>query len=240
MENKIMANKAIEDALKAYNENYYKKMLSKELVENFGKQLLYYTQQINNAFQNKENEEHFKNIVNNFLKTNFYNDSHYSINTLGYIDSAIRYDNKPLVLIETKKYDNTSEMVKVDDINKKALHEIFYYYLESSRDFSGNRVVLKTDVEIRRAIITDTVNWFIFDANNIEKVCTGYLEQQYYKYKNNQLPFSNDTSKFYSLISEYFTKINITNKLDFISFNLRDLYKNKSEWKNIYKRFYIF
>ena len=237
MENKIMANKAIEDALKAYNENYYKKMLSKELVENFGKQLLYYTQQINNAFQNKENEEHFKNIVNNFLKTNFYNDSHYSINTLGYIDSAIRYDNKPLVLIETKKYDNTSEMVKVDDINKKALHEIFYYYLESSRDFSGNRVVLKTDVEIRRAIITDTVNWFIFDANNIEKVCTGYLEQQYYKYKNNQLPFSNDTSKFYSLISEYFTKINITNKLDFISFNLRDLYKNKSEWKNIYKIF---
>ena len=176
-----MANKAIEDALKAYNENYYKKTINKEIIDNFGNKLLEYTQEINKAFSNKENEEYFKNIVNSFLKNNFYQDSHYSINTLGYIDSAIRYDNKPLVLIEAKKYDNTNEMVKVDNINRKALHEIFYYYLESSRDYSGNRVILKSDVEIRRAIITDTVNWFIFDANNKEKICTGYLEQQYYK-----------------------------------------------------------
>lgn len=232
-----MANKAIEDALKAYNENYYKKSIKKEIIDDFGNKLLEYTRKINNAYSNDENEEHFKNIVNSFLKDNFYQDSHYSINTLGYIDSAIRYDNKPLVLIEAKKYNNKNEMVKVDNINRKALHEIFYYYLESSRDYSGNRVILKSDVEIRRAIITDTVNWFIFDANNIEKICTGYLEQQYYKYKNNQLAFSNDTSKFYNLIAEYFEKIDITNKLDYICFNLKDLYKNRSEWKNIYKIF---
>lgn len=232
-----MANKAIEDALKSYNENYYKKSIKKEIIDDFGNKLLEYTKKINNAYSNDENEEHFKNIVNSFLKDNFYQDSHYSINTLGYIDSAIRYDNKPLVLIEAKKYNNKNEMVKVDNINRKALHEIFYYYLESSRDYSGNRVILKSDVEIRRAIITDTVNWFIFDANNIEKICTGYLEQQYYKYKNNQLAFSNDTSKFYNLIAEYFEKIDITNKLDYICFNLKDLYKNRSEWKNIYKIF---
>ena len=232
-----MANKAIEDALKSYNENYYKKSIKKEIIDDFGNKLLEYTKKINNAYSNDENEEHFKNIVNSFLKDNFYQDSHYSINTLGYIDSAIRYDNKTLVLIEAKKYNNKNEMVKVDNINRKALHEIFYYYLESSRDYSGNRVILKSDVEIRRAIITDTVNWFIFDANNIEKICTGYLEQQYYKYKNNQLAFSNDTSKFYNLIAEYFEKIDITNKLDYICFNLKDLYKNRSEWKNIYKIF---
>lgn len=233
-----MANKAIADALKAYNENYYKSGIDKEVIENFGEQLLKYARDINEAYNNKESEEHVKNIVNSFLKDNFYADSHYQINTSGRsIDSSIRYDNKLLVLIEAKKYDNKAEMIKKDDINKKALWEIIYYYLESSRDCTGNRVVFKQETEIRRAIITDTVNYFIFDANNIEKICTGYLEQQYFKYKNSQLAFANDTSKFYTLISDYFTKINITEKLDFICFNLKDLYKNKSEWKNIYKIF---
>ena len=67
-----MANKAIEDALKSYNENYYKKSIKKEIIDDFGNKLLEYTKKINNAYSNDENEEHFKNIVNSFLKDNFY------------------------------------------------------------------------------------------------------------------------------------------------------------------------
>ena len=230
-----MANKAIEDALKKYNETYYKKVIDKDIINTFGNELKKYTETINAAFKVGENEEYFKNIINNFLKTNFYQDHKYTINTMGNIDSAIKEDNKLMVLIETKKFDNKTEMLKPDNINKKALWEIIYYFLENTRDYSGKKVSRYLDAEIRRAIITDTVNWYFFDATDLDKICSGYLENQYYKYKNCQLTFSNDNSKFYELISVYFNEINITEKLDYVFFNLRDLYKNKSEWKNIYK-----
>ena len=232
-----MANKAIEDALKKYNETYYKKTISKDIINNFGNELRRYTEIVNSAFKANENEEYFKNIINSFLKNNFYQDSKYTINTMGNIDSAIKEDNKLMVLIETKKFNNTSEMVRIDNINKKALWEIFYYYLENTRDYSGKKVSRYLDAEIRRGIITDTVNWFFFDATDIDKICSGYLENQFYKYKNNQLTFANDNAKFYELIRSYFEEINITEKLDYVFFNLRDLYKNEREWKNMYKLF---
>ena len=232
-----MANKAIEDALKKYNETYYKKAVNKELINNFGSELKKYTETINNALKANENEEYFKNIINSFLKNNFYQDSKYTINTMGNIDSAIKENNKLMVLIETKKWNNTAEMVKPENINKKALWEVFYYYLENTRDYSGKKVSRYLDVEIRRAIITDTVNWYIFDATDIDKICSGYLENQFYKYKNNQLTFTNDNSKFYELINAYFDEINITDRLDYVFFNFQTLYKNEKEWKNMYKLF---
>ncbi len=134
-----MANKAIEDALKKYNETYYKKIIDKDIINDFGSALKNYTQTINDAFKRGENEEYFKNIINSFLKNNFYKDNKYTINTMGNIDSAIKEDNKLMVLIETKKYNNTNEMVKIDNINKKALWEVFYYYLENTRDYSGKK-----------------------------------------------------------------------------------------------------
>ncbi len=232
-----MANKAIEDALKKYNETYYKKIIDKDIINDFGSALKNYTQTINDAFKRGENEEYFKNIINSFLKNNFYKDNKYTINTMGNIDSAIKEDNKLMVLIETKKYNNTNEMVKIDNINKKALWEVFYYYLENTRDYSGKKVSRYLDSEIRRAVITDTVNWYFFDATDIDKLCNGYLENQFYKYKNNQLTFSNDNPRFYELINTYFEEINITEKLDYVYFNLKSLYEKSSEWKNMYKLF---
>ena len=51
---------------------------------------------------------------------------------------------------------------------------------------------MNPNTEIRRLIVTNSVDWFIFDANDIEKYCTGYLEKTYFKYCNNQLNYAKD------------------------------------------------
>ena len=117
---------------------------------------------------NSTHEEYFKNIVNDFLKRNLYQSERYTINTDKYIDSTIKYDGQLLALIETKKPDNKSEMLTVDSINRKGLWELIYYYLVATRDVTGFKVCLNPNTEIRRLIVTNSVEWFIFDANDLE------------------------------------------------------------------------
>ena len=73
--------KAIIDALKAYDECYYRERLDLSTLNIFGKELEDYALKINQAVKQKENEEYFKNIVNDFLKRNFYQNERYVINT---------------------------------------------------------------------------------------------------------------------------------------------------------------
>lgn len=229
--------KTIGEALKAYDERYYRERLDSNIINEFGSELEKYAGKINQAVKQKENEEYFKNIVNSFLKRNFYSDERYSINTDKNIDSTIKFDGQLLALIETKKPDNKSEMLNVDSLNRKGLWELIYYYLAATRDTTGFKVCMKPNTEIRRLIVTNSVEWFIFDANDIEKYCTGYLEKLFFKYCNNQLNYAKDTGKFYQEIKVYLDKAGITEKLEFVHFNLNDIYKKKREWRNLYKIF---
>ena len=229
--------KTIIDALKAYDERYYRERLDSSTLNTFGKELENYALKINQAVKQKENEEYFKNIVNDFLKRNFYQNERYTINTDKYIDSTIKYDGQLLALLETKKPDNRSEMLTENSVNRKALWELIYYYLVATRDTTGFKVRMNPNTEIRRLIVTNSVDWFIFDANDIEKYCTGYLEKTYFKYCNNQLNYAKDTNEFYQEIKNHLEKVDITEKLDFVHFNLNDTYKKKREWKNLYKIF---
>lgn len=86
--------KTIIEAIKAYDERYYRERLDSNIVNDFGKELEKYAGQINQAVKQKENEEYFKNIVNSFLKRNFYQDDRYSINTDKNIDSTIKCESK--------------------------------------------------------------------------------------------------------------------------------------------------
>lgn len=226
-ENKM--KRTISEALKVYDERYYRERLDSNIVNNFGNELERYAGKINQAVKQKENEEYFKNIVNNFLKRNFYEDDCYTINTDKYIDSTIKLNGQLLALIETKKPDNKSEMLNVDSINRKGLWELIYYYLVATRDTTGFKISMKPNTEIRRLIVTNSVEWFIFDANDIEKYCTGYLEKLFFKYCNNQLNYAKDIGKFYQEIKAHLDKANITEKLGFVHFNLNDIYKSKRE-----------
>ena len=230
-----MAKKTIEDSLRLFNEKYAAIRLPDNITQEFIKLLKCYKFDISKAISENESEEHIKNITNQFLKDSLYKEDKYQINTSNYIDSTIKCNDKLLAIMEIKKPTNKSEMVKCDDINKKALWEIVYYYLSISRNVSEMKVTRIHDCEVRRLIITNTQLWVIIDAVEIEKLCDGYLEKQYYKYKNNQLTYTNDTSKFYDDMKDYFNKIDIKNKLPFICFDIDEVLKSKKCCQQLYK-----
>ena len=230
-----MSKQNINNALKSYNANYYSEPVLNEKLEKFHNNLKNYIDNIKIANDNNENEEHIKNIVNTFLKDNFYQNNKYSINTDQYIDSTIKTNGDLNVIIETKKIKNKSEMLDENNINKKALWELTYYFLESTRDTSEEKVKMRKRVELRRLIATDGLNWFIINANDLQRFCDGYLENMYFKYKNNQLTYAKDNSKFYGEIKEYFEKINITEKLDYLFCNVQDVLSKKRLEKNLFK-----
>ena len=232
-----MSKQNINNILKLYNANYYSEPVLDDKLSNFHDVLEKYIDKIKIANDNNENEEYIKNIVNTFLKENFYQENKYSINTDQYIDSTIKTNGDLNVIIETKKLKNKGEMLDENNINKKALWELTYYFLESTRDTSEQKVKMRKRVELRRLISTDGLNWFIFNANDLQRFCDGYLENIYYKYKNNQLTYAKDNSKFYEEIKEYFEKININEKLDYLYFNVQNIISKKRFEKYLYKIF---
>lgn len=230
-----MGKQNISNVLKLYNSNYYSEFIYEDILKKFHNDLDEYINKIKKANDLNENEEHIKNIINNFLKNSFYQDNKYSINTDQNIDSTIKTDGELNVIIETKKINNRNEMLDENNINKKALWELTYYFLESTRDVSEQKIKLRNRVELRRLIVTDGLNWFIINANDIQRFCDGYLENIYYKYKNNQLTYAKDNNKFYDEIKQYFEKININEKMDYLYFNVQDIIGKKRFEKNLYK-----
>lgn len=231
-----MAKESIETALKRFDERYYKLRLDKVILESFGNNLLSYMKQINFAVKNNETEEHIKNIVNKFLRATFYSDPKFEINAYKRVDSAIMYNNILYAILEMKKPANKMEMVLENDINRKALWEIVYYYLCETRDVFGKKVKINYVSEIRRLIITDSRTWVLINAQDLDKLCEGYIEKLFYKFENNQLPYR-DVNKFYGALSEYFSQINITEKLRYVYFEIDKMYSKKSNWQYLFKIF---
>lgn len=231
-----MAKESIEAALKRFDERYYKLRLDRTVLENFGSNLLSYMKQINLAVKNNESEEHIKNIVNRFLKATFYSDSKFEINAYKRVDSSIIYDNKLYAILETKKPSNKTQMVTEDDINRKALWEIVYYYLCETRNVSGKKVKPNYESEIRRLIITDSRVWVLINAQDIDKICEGYIEKLFFKFENNQLPYK-DVDKFYGALNDYFAQIDITKKLRYVHFEIDKIYSKKASWQYLFKIF---
>ena len=109
-------------------------------------------------YNKEEKEEHNKLFIHDFLKESFYHGTN-AINTSNDADYAIfasehSRNSFPVVLIEAKHVNNTSEMITVDNINKKALHEIILYYILEEEG--------KKNYNIKNLIITDGFHWFIF------------------------------------------------------------------------------
>lgn len=119
-----------------------------------------------------ESEEFHKNLIIDFLNSVYYKDNHY-INTKGRSDLVVHNsksaDSPVGVLVEVKKPTNKSEMVSKSNLNAKSFQELVLYYLrerKSSKNF-----------ELRHLIITNINEWFVFDAQDFERLF----------YKNNEL-----------------------------------------------------
>lgn len=82
------------------------------------------------------------------------------------IDLVIRARDKtpqpPGVLLELKRPGNRSEMPKPDDLDRLAMQELLLYFLEERRH--------KNNRSITRLIITDLEEWYLFDAQDIDRL----------------------------------------------------------------------
>ena len=212
-----------------------KKALSAKEYANFRANFQSYLEKIKKASLANENEEHIKNIINDFLRINFFSESKYTINTDGNIDSSIKENDDLLVIIETKAPSNKAEMITESNINRKAFHEAVYYYLERAVDTTKSKAMIFTKCQLRRLIVTDGINWFLFDVNKIHSITDGKIEHAFYQYKNGQRHYKDDTAAFYEELRQYFDEMNVNEKLEYLYFNAEECSKTKSRTIALYK-----
>ncbi|RLC20046.1 MAG: class I SAM-dependent DNA methyltransferase [Deltaproteobacteria bacterium] len=146
--------------IRALNKAFLKIRPDRNEIEKFRTQLICLLDQINES----ESEEFHKNLVSDFLKKTCYEPNHF-INTKSRNDLVIHNGKNAKstvgVIIEAKKPVSSAEMLKQDNINVKAFHELLLYYLRER--ISGK------NLEVRYLIATNINEWFIFDANFFEK-----------------------------------------------------------------------
>lgn len=143
------------------NDAYRKQSLTAEQIAVFKQNLSILFSRTNDA----ESEEYNKNIISDFLKDTYYKGLH-EINTNERKDLVIHNGPKASdlvgVIIEAKKPSNKSEMISVQKPNAKALHELVHYYLQER--------IYKNNTSIKYLIATNVYDWFVFDAQDFEKL----------------------------------------------------------------------
>ena len=163
-----------------------------------------------------ESEEHNKNDLVAFLKSTFY--QKFYVNTKGRNDLVIHNgpDARSFagVLIEAKKPSNKSEMIRPDNLNVKAFHELILYYLRER--------ITNHNLEIRHLVATNIFEWYIFDAGLFEKLLAQdkTLVKQFTDFEEGRLS-GNTTDFFYRQIAEPFLS-GISAELSFTMFDFRE------------------
>ncbi|MBV5341959.1 MAG: class I SAM-dependent DNA methyltransferase [Deltaproteobacteria bacterium] len=203
---------------KTLSKAYLKQSLKRDQIELFKANLARMFERI----RTDEHEEHLKNIVSDFLKDTWYKQTN-EINTSGRADLAIH--NGPTssasvgVLIEVKRPTNKNEMISPERPNAKALHELLHYYMQER--------FVKDNKEIRRLIICNIHEWYIFDAVDFEKFffSNPKLVKNYKEWNDGQL-VSTNTDWFYQEIAKPFIEKEAYD-LPCVYFDLRDYVKAK-------------
>lgn len=201
---------------KALNLAFRKVKPQREHIETFKSNLINLLDQIDI----KESEEFHKNIISKFLHDTYY-DTHFYINTKHRNDLVIHNDRTAKssvgVIIEAKSPINKSEMLKVDNINTKAFHELVLYYLRE-------RITHK-NLEVKHLVVTNINEWFIFDANTFEKLFAQNkgLVKQFDDFESGRLA-GKTTDFFYKEIAGPFIA-SITGEIEFTYFDIRDYQK---------------
>ena len=195
------------------NKAYLKVKPNRTQIETFKKNIANLFDQIKET----ESEEFHKNIISEFLKNTYYSPNNY-INTKGRSDLVIhngKDSNSTVgVLFEVKKPGNKSEMPTCKDINTKAFHELILYYLRER--------ITNKNIEIKYLVITNIFEWFIFNANDFEKLFSSdkNLVKQFIDFEEGRLSGIN-TDFFYKSIAEPFCN-NLESPIPVTHFNIRD------------------
>ncbi|NCA76147.1 MAG: class I SAM-dependent DNA methyltransferase [Alphaproteobacteria bacterium] len=197
---------------KSLNKAYLKVKPSRNEIELFKKNL----NELIDGLDESESEEHVKNDLSGFLKNTFY--QKFYINTKGRNDLVIHNgpDAKTFagVLIEAKKPSNKPEMVRRDNLNAKAFHELILYYLRER--------IINHNLEIKHLVATNIYEWYVFDVNLFEKsfAQNKNLVKQFIDFEEGRLA-GKTTDFFYNEIAEPFMAA-FTSEIYFSWFDFRD------------------
>jgi adenine-specific DNA-methyltransferase len=142
-----------------------------------------------------ESEEFHKNLITKFLTDTYYQPDYY-INTKGRNDLVIHLGKDAKtnvgVIIETKK---PSHNFSVTSLQDKAFQELLLYFLRER--------ISHKNLEIKHLIVTNIKQWFIFDANEFERLFVNNksLIQQFNDFEAGKLS-GKTTDFFYQEISK--------------------------------------
>lgn len=112
-----------------------------------------------------QDESHTRDAIRDFLNVAVYKDQH-NITNSSTVDLAIFTTPRSTeakdrgVLIEDKSPINAKEMVSTEDANRKALHELAYYFMgarENANDSDG----------IRSLVITNGWTWYLLKVGGV-------------------------------------------------------------------------
>lgn len=199
-------------ATQSLNKAFLKVKPHREHFERFKEQLSNLLSKTNVS----ESEEFHKHLIIDFLKKSYY-DTKYFINTKARNDLVIHSgadaSSTVSVIIETKRPSNASEMLRTDNINVKALHELIFYYLRER--------VENENLEIKHLIVSNLHEWFIFDATVFEKnfYQSKKLLQKFIDFTAGRLA-GISTDFFYKEVAAPFVS-NLETKIQFTHLDLR-------------------
>jgi hypothetical protein len=203
-------------ALLSKNKAFYRQSVKREQVHVFKKGLTNLFERLNE----KESEEHLKNIVADFIKE-ICTKGQYEVNTKERKDLVIHNGKTSKdtvgVIIEAKKPSNSSEMISEAKPNVKALQELVLYYMHER--------LVHENKELKHLIINNVFEWYIFDAVDFEKC---FFENKKFRKEfqnwHGDVSVSNTTDHFYTEIAKKFID-NEVDELYAIHFNINDLRK---------------
>lgn len=164
-----------------------------------------------------DTEEKIKGDLMDFLKLTFYRQN-YKVSPNGKIDAAIHLgsgiDAPVGVIFEVKMPGNVSEMVTRENLNRKALQEVLLYYLRER--------VEKKNIQLKQLVITNIYEFFIFDAQEFERVfySNKKLLKAFDDFNNGKLT-SDKTDFFYKEIAAVYIA-DVVSDLNYTYFDIRN------------------
>lgn len=150
-----LKKKTISTSLPAYLKAFRPE---KSAVEVFKSSLQKYFERIDSA----ESEENLKTHLMDLFKAS-YSPEHF-VEQQGTIDFVVRVSgtkSPAAVLVEAKRSANKADMIRADDINRRALHEIVLYFMRERK---------KGNTDIQHIVICTEYELYIFGASVFERV----------------------------------------------------------------------
>ena len=133
------------------------------------------------------------------------------------LHTGVKIKSPKGVLFELKSTTNKEEMVTKEDINRKALQELLFYYL--------NERIGRQNNSIKYLIACNIYECFVWDAHIFEK--TFYknkpLLKEYDDFVNKRLDFTTREEFYEQIAKKYIDEVK--EYLDFIYINIKDCYK---------------